>query len=74
MVFNGLLNFRLNFRCDATSRDLFKQLALSRRQVLTELSLPFGDLLDGDRIQLQGIQLVSLQVTNGARTRPLTPA
>jgi hypothetical protein len=74
MVFNDLLNLRLNFRCDITSRNLFKQRGLSRRQMLTELSLPFGYPLDGDRIQLQSVQLVSLQLTNGARTRPLTPA
>jgi hypothetical protein len=55
MISNDLLNLCLNFRRDVTSRDLFKQRDLSRRQMLTELSLPFGDLVDRDRIQLQSM-------------------
>lgn len=53
MIFNDLLNLRLNFRRDVTSRNLFKQRALCRRQMLTELTLPFSDLVNGDGIQLR---------------------
>jgi hypothetical protein len=48
MVFNDLLNVRLHFRGNITSRNLFKQCALSRRQVLAEFTLPLSDLVYRD--------------------------
>jgi hypothetical protein len=53
MVFNDLLNVRLHFWGNITSRNLFKQRALSRRQVLAEFTLPLGDLVYRDRVQLE---------------------
>ena len=55
MVFNDPLNVRLHFWGNITSRNLFEQLALSRRQVLAEFSLPFSDLVYRDRIQLRSV-------------------
>ena len=55
VVFNDLLNFRLHFWGNITSRNLFKQCALSRRQMLAEFTLPLGDLVYGDRIQLEPV-------------------
>jgi hypothetical protein len=55
MVFNDTLNVRLHFWGNITSRNLFKQRALSRRQVLAEFSFPLGDLVYRDRIQLEPV-------------------
>lgn len=52
MVFNDLLNVRLHFWGNITSRNLFKQRTLSCRQVLAEFTLPLGDLVYRDGIQL----------------------
>lgn len=57
MIFNDLLNVCLYFRRNVTSSNLFKQCALGRRQVLTELSLPLSDLVYWDRVQLQCVSL-----------------
>jgi hypothetical protein len=53
MVFNDLLNVCLHFRGNVTGRNRFEQLALSRRQVLAEFSLPLSDLVHRNRVQLQ---------------------
>ncbi len=55
MVFNDPLNIRLHFRGNVTSRNLFKQWSLSRRQVLAEFTFPLGDLIYRDRVQLQTV-------------------
>lgn len=55
MIFNDLLNACLYFGCNVTSCNLFKQRALGRRQVLTELSLPLSNLVYWDRVQLQHV-------------------
>lgn len=53
MVLNDLLNLGLDFWCDLTKRDLSEERALGSRQVFTEFTLPAGDLVDGDRVQLE---------------------
>lgn len=53
MIFNDLLNVCLYFGRNVTSCNRFKQRALGRRQVLTELTLPLSDLVYWDRVQLK---------------------
>ena len=55
VVFNDPLNVCFHFWGNIASRNLFKQRALSRRQVLAEFALPLGDLVYGDRIQLETV-------------------
>jgi hypothetical protein len=55
VVFNDLLNVCLHFRGNVTSCNCFKQLALSCCQVLAEFTLPLSDLVDRNRVQLQGM-------------------
>jgi hypothetical protein len=52
VVFNDLLNVCLYFGRNVTSCNLFKERALSRRQVLTEFGFPLSDLVHWDRVQL----------------------
>ena len=51
MLLNNLLNLGLNVARDVTRRDGLEQLGLLARQVLTEVRLPLGDLVDGDRVE-----------------------
>lgn len=55
MIFNDLLDVRLHFGRNVARRNLLEQRALSRCQVLTEFSLPLGDLVYGDRVQLWAV-------------------
>ena len=64
MVLDDLLDLRLELGSDRASRDLLQERALCRGQVLTELSLPLGDLVDGDGVELEK---VSVNNTNGRR-------
>lgn len=52
MVLDDLLNLALELRSDGTLCDLLQECRLSRRQVRAELSLPPGDLVDGDGVKL----------------------
>ena len=51
MLLNNLLDLSLNVARDVTRRDGLEQLGLLARQVLTEVRLPLGDLVDGDRVE-----------------------
>ena len=64
MLLNDLLDLGLELGCDRARGDLLQERALRRRQVLTELSLPLGDLVDGDGVELER---VSVNNTNGRR-------
>ena len=55
VVFNDLLNIRLHFRGNVTGCNRFKQLDVSRCQVLAEFSLPLSDLVHRNRVQLQPV-------------------
>ena len=77
MVLDDLLDLALQLRRDLAGRDLLKERALRRREVLAELALPLGDLVDGDGVELGGItstQQYSVSEPQGTLTRPLTPA
>ena len=51
MLLNNLLNLGLNVARDVTRRDRLEQLSLLAREMLTEVRLPLGDLVDGDRVE-----------------------
>ena len=51
MVLNNLLDLSLELGGDVASRDLVEELGLGV-EVLTELSLPLGDLVNGDGVEL----------------------
>ena len=53
MVLDDLLDLALQLRRDLAGRDLLKERALRRREVLAELALPLGDLVDGDGVELK---------------------
>lgn len=53
MVLNHLLDLGLNLRRDLASRDLLQERSLCRGQVRAELSLPAGNLVDGDGVKLK---------------------
>lgn len=53
MVLNDLLDLGLDLGGDVADRDLGEELAVSRGQVSTELSLPLDDLVDGDGVELR---------------------
>ena len=75
MVLDDLLDLALQLRRDLAGRDLLKERALRRREVLTELALPLGDLVDGDGVKLARTELVRSEVEyTSPLTRPLTPA
>lgn len=52
MVLDNLLDLRLEFGRNRAGGDLRQERALCRGQVLTELSFPLGDLVDGDGVEL----------------------
>lgn len=53
MVLNDLLDLSLKLRVDVTLRNLAEERSLAL-EVLTEVSLPLGDLVDGDAVELDG--------------------
>ena len=53
MFLNDLLDLGLEFRGNIASRDLLEESALGGGEVLTELSFPLGDLVDGDDVELK---------------------
>ena len=53
VVLDDLLDLALQLRRDLAGRDLLKERALRRREVLAELALPLGDLVDGDGVELR---------------------
>lgn len=53
MVLNNLLDLGLHIGGDITSGDFGEEGGLCGVQVLTELGLPLGDLVDGDGIKLE---------------------
>ena len=52
VVLDDLLDLRLELGCDRAGGDLLEERSLRRGQVLAELSLPLGDLVDGDGVEL----------------------
>lgn len=52
MVLDDLLDLRLHVGCHVSSRNLLEEGALGCGQMLTEFGLPFGDLIDGDGVEL----------------------
>ena len=52
MVLDDLLDLGLKLRVDVTLGNLGEEGLLSGSEVLTELSLPLGDLLNGDGVEL----------------------
>ena len=52
MVLNHLLDLALDLGGDRTLGDFLEEGTLGRSQVSTELSLPLGDLVDGDGVEL----------------------
>ena len=54
MVLNHLLDLRLDLRGDGALRDLLEERTLGGGEVSTELTLPARDLVDGDRVKLEG--------------------
>jgi len=53
MVLNNLLDLGLKFRRDDTGGDLLEESILGG-EMATEFGFPFGDLVDGDGIELLG--------------------
>jgi hypothetical protein len=51
VVLNDLLDLLLKLGGDVALRDLLEEGLLGRREVRAELSLPLGDLVDGDRVK-----------------------
>ena len=51
VVLNDLLDLRLNVARNVARRDRLEELSLLAREVLTEVGLPLGDLVDGDRVE-----------------------
>lgn len=58
MVFNDLLDLRLDLGGDLTLGDLLEERAVGGGEVRTELTFPAGDLVDGDGVELYGAALV----------------
>lgn len=52
MVLDDLLDLALNLGRDLALRDLLEESGVRRSEVGTELRLPLGDLVDGDRVKL----------------------
>ena len=52
MLLNYLLDLFLNIASDVAGRDGLEQLRLLAGEVLTEVGLPLGDLVDGDGVEL----------------------
>lgn len=53
MLLDNLLDLGLELRGNVTSRDLLEESTLGGAEVLTELSFPLGDLVDGDDVELK---------------------
>ena len=51
MLLNDLLDLALELGCDVALSDLGEKGAVGRGKVLTELSLPLGDLVDGNGVE-----------------------
>ena len=51
MLLNDLLDLALELGRDVALSDLGEESAVGRGQVLTELTLPLGDLVDGDGVE-----------------------
>lgn len=51
VLLDDLLNLALNLRSDVAGSDLSEKTSLSRSQVSAELSLPRGDLVNGDGVE-----------------------
>ena len=51
VLLNDLLDLALELGRDVALRDLGEEGALGSGQVLTELGLPLGDLVDGDGVE-----------------------
>lgn len=54
MLLNDLLDLRLGLRGDGTLGDLGEEGLLGAGEMVPELELPAGDLVDGDRVELKG--------------------
>ena len=52
MLLDDLLDLGLDLGGDVTDGDLGEEGAVGASEVSTELSLPLGDLVDGDRVKL----------------------
>ena len=76
VLLNDLLDLALELGRDVALRDLGEEGALGSGQVLTELSLPLGDLVDGDGVELEAVMVLVRRKRDdeNLRTRPLTPA
>ena len=53
MLLDNLPDLALKLGGDVALRNLGEEAALGGSQVLTELTLPLGDLLNGDGVKLQ---------------------
>lgn len=51
MILDGFLDLTLKFWCHGTGSDLLEESSLGSCEVLTELSLPLGDLVNGDGVE-----------------------
>jgi len=51
VLLDDLLDLALELGCDVTGGNLLEESILGGCEVATELSLPLGDLVDGDRVQ-----------------------
>ena len=87
VLLDDLLDLALELRGDVALGDFGQKGTLSGREVLTELSLPLGDLVDGDGVELRDGVSKRVQgaytppccraekgMYEGVLTRPLTPA
>lgn len=53
MLLDHLFDFALKVRGDVSGGNLFEESSLAGSQVRAEVSLPLGDLVDGDGVELQ---------------------
>ena len=64
MVLDDLLDLALQIGGDVTSGNLLEESSLRCGEVSTEVSFPFGDLVDGD-----GVKLMDGKMTSALKTR-----